>query len=45
MSVNFSGFYLLNRYGHETNGVMTQHMKEAHVKTLLNTSLFFQNKW
>ena len=45
MHVNFSGLYLLKGYGCETNGVMTQHMKEMHVKTLLSTSLVFQKKW
>jgi len=32
-------------YGRENNGVMTQHIKEAHVKTLLSSSLVFQKKW
>jgi hypothetical protein len=42
ISVNFKGFCLLKRCSHEIDGIMTHHIKEANIKTLLSTSLEFQ---
>jgi hypothetical protein len=35
-------FYLLKRCGREIDGIMTQHIKETNIKTLLSTNLEFQ---
>jgi hypothetical protein len=35
-------FFLLKRCDHETNGVITQHIKKINVKSMLISSLVFQ---